>query len=115
MTPQHFINLLAAKYPQHEEAIRNSGEAYHAAELASHDTNENDLLALVEWIFLCEWDCGVEQWFEEVAPGFEREGNCTCDTYTERFHTCPFASEINGNDRLCSCCEYCTGQCAADI
>lgn len=31
-------------------------------------------------------------------------------------HTCPFKSEINGDDFTeCTCCEACTQQCAMDI
>jgi hypothetical protein len=42
---------------------------------------------------------------------------CTCETeYGEYEHTCPFSEEINGDsESLCTCCEYCTHQCAQDI
>ncbi len=31
-------------------------------------------------------------------------------------HTCPYASEIHGDDTvLCNCCDYCAQQCADDI
>lgn len=41
---------------------------------------------------------------------------CTCKTKQHEEHTCPFAEEI-GNDyeSMCTCCEYCTIQCALDI
>lgn len=45
------------------------------------------------------------------------EEECTCseDSGIEP-HTCPFAEEINGDDTtLCTCCDYCTTQCAYDI
>lgn len=30
-------------------------------------------------------------------------------------HECPYASEINGNDRKCNCREGCQQECAWDI
>ncbi len=30
-------------------------------------------------------------------------------------HTCPYAEEIHGDEKLCNCCNSCTHQCAMDI
>lgn len=30
-------------------------------------------------------------------------------------HTCPYKVDIAGDDRLCTCCAECVGECAADI
>ncbi|MBT4730735.1 MAG: hypothetical protein HOK52_07405 [Candidatus Marinimicrobia bacterium] len=31
-------------------------------------------------------------------------------------HICPYKDDIDGDDEtLCTCCEYCSEQCAADI
>lgn len=30
-------------------------------------------------------------------------------------HPCPFAEEIHNSPTLCTCCEWCTEQCARDI
>lgn len=44
----------------------------------------------------------------------EDNEKCTCEeSYDE--HTCPFKKEINDSNDTCSCCEYCTQQCAWDI
>lgn len=43
---------------------------------------------------------------------------CTCDEEDGLdLHACPFAEDIHGDDSedACSCCEYCTYQCAMDI
>jgi hypothetical protein len=43
------------------------------------------------------------------------EDKCTCEGSYEE-HTCPYAEEINGDsESLCSCCDYCTQQCANDV
>jgi hypothetical protein len=40
---------------------------------------------------------------------------CTCDDCYDE-HTCPYAEDINNDsETLCTCCEYCTQQCADDI
>jgi len=45
----------------------------------------------------------------------EDEEKCTCDQDAEE-HTCPFKSDVHDdNETLCTCCKYCTHQCAMDI
>lgn len=45
----------------------------------------------------------------------ELEG-CRCGADKDEPHTCPFKSDINGDDTtLCTCCKECTHQCAMDI
>lgn len=47
---------------------------------------------------------------EETTPN-----TCNCATETEE-HSCPYQSDINGNDEFtCTCCAECTHQCAMDI
>jgi len=46
--------------------------------------------------------------------------DCTCnevDDHTEDvYHICPYKEDIDGDSKtLCSCCEYCTQQCADDV
>lgn len=48
------------------------------------------------------------------------ENKCTCEDQNphddDRYHTCPHAEELaNDYESECSCCEYCTEQCAQDI
>ena len=50
---------------------------------------------------------------EPASPAANQCQGCT-NPATEP-HTCPYAEEINGNDRLCTCCAECTHQCAMDI
>lgn len=41
--------------------------------------------------------------------------SCNCKEQTE-LHSCPYQSEINGNDDLfCTCCAYCQHECSMDI
>lgn len=42
-----------------------------------------------------------------------KANDCTCPSAEE--HTCPFASEIHGDDSLCNCCPVCEQECAEDI
>lgn len=39
---------------------------------------------------------------------------CNYNLATEP-HTCPYGSEINGDDTPCTCCESCTDLCADEI
>lgn len=39
---------------------------------------------------------------------------CTCNESFEG-HTCPFGEEIDDDYRECTCCEYCTNECAMAI
>ena len=50
----------------------------------------------------------------------ENLDKCTCGDeqgeYDGEEHTCPYSEEINGDcESMCSCCSYCTQQCAWDI
>lgn len=41
---------------------------------------------------------------------------CSCGGAGMEEHTCPYAEEIGGDSEFtCTCCEYCTNQCAWDI
>ena len=41
-------------------------------------------------------------------------GECSCgDTLDE--HSCPYDDELNGGGGFCSCCAYCTNQCAMSV
>ena len=41
---------------------------------------------------------------------------CTCKEQQYEPHPCPFAQEIgDDHENRCSCCQYCTYQCAMDI
>jgi hypothetical protein len=53
----------------------------------------------------------------DAAIGEGQAVNCqSCKMIAgEPDHTCPYAKEINGSDRLCNCCRECQHQCAMDI
>jgi len=39
-----------------------------------------------------------------------------CSHETLKPHSCPYGEDIHGDyDTLCTCCEYCQGECANDI
>ncbi len=42
---------------------------------------------------------------------------CRCGKEGNPLHSCPYASEIGGNDNeeYCNCCDECRHQCAMDI
>ena len=40
---------------------------------------------------------------------------CTCDECEHDYHLCPFALEIDGEEKECNCCPYCTEECAQSI
>jgi hypothetical protein len=42
---------------------------------------------------------------------------CGCGSPAEAPHSCPYASEIGGNDdeEFCTCCDLCTARCSEDI
>lgn len=41
---------------------------------------------------------------------------CRCGKPGSPLHTCPFASDVeNDNKSLCNCCDDCTSECAMDI
>ena len=45
-----------------------------------------------------------------------KEEPCKCGEEAAEEHTCPFASDVWGDDAtLCTCCEECSYQCAMDI
>lgn len=65
-----------------------------------------------EFAFTCEHHQRIDQIIQKI----QTEGVCRCGCKGEAEHTCPFSSEINGDDTtLCNCCEECTYQCAMDI
>lgn len=39
---------------------------------------------------------------------------CTCSS-SFNSHTCPFGQEIEDDNSECTCCEYCTEECAMKI
>ena len=43
------------------------------------------------------------------------EYECTCELEHIEPHKCPYSSEIEGDDRECTCCPYCTQSCEGDI
>ena len=44
------------------------------------------------------------------------EGECTCDEHEHDYHLCPFGQEVEGDyEKECSCCPFCTEQCAQNI
>lgn len=59
--------------------------------------------------------------FEQPKPTQEQidlmEGReCTCGLREYPLHSCPYASDINGDyESKCDCCPYCEQQCAYDI
>lgn len=55
---------------------------------------------------------------EQVALAVESLGilmPCDCGAPGAPGMTCPFASEIHGEERECGCCDACANQCAMDI
>ena len=41
---------------------------------------------------------------------------CTCDSELHGEHSCPYQCDVNDDDEFeCSCCEFCTQECADDI
>ncbi len=42
-------------------------------------------------------------------------GRAGCDNHSTEEHTCPYATEINDDNRLCTCCADCQHECAMDI
>lgn len=41
---------------------------------------------------------------------------CTCDSVEHTDHTCPYSSDVHNDDEYtCTCCPYCTNECAMDI
>jgi uncharacterized protein (TIGR02996 family) len=59
--------------------------------------------------------------YHRVITGITRESALTIDELHhcrhERIepHECPYASEIHGDNRLCTCCDFCADECARDI
>jgi len=51
----------------------------------------------------------------ELLNAEGREEKCTCDEESHEYHSCPYASEINNEERECNCCPHCHQQCADDI
>lgn len=45
------------------------------------------------------------------------DDKCTCDEEDQDdTHSCPFKEDINNDSETqCSCCRYCTRECAMDI
>jgi len=55
-------------------------------------------------------DCG------EFEVGFDEYRLCEHVTVKDEAHTCPFRSDVHGDDELhCRCCEACTLECVRDI
>jgi len=53
---------------------------------------------------------------EEEMNHQQQCGRGNCPNLATALHTCPFSSEINGDDdTLCDCCEDCEHECAMDI
>lgn len=47
-----------------------------------------------------------------LIEGYE----CTCDVIDYPLHSCPYQSELYGNDeKNCRCCPYCENLCILDI
>ncbi len=42
-------------------------------------------------------------------------GRTGCHNPATEEHTCPYATEINDDNRLCTCCADCQHECAMDI
>jgi hypothetical protein len=49
------------------------------------------------------------------APRPKKVPPCKCGAKGQPDHTCPYATEINEDDRKCNCCDECAYQCAMDI
>lgn len=51
-----------------------------------------------------------------LTLGSKPDLRCTCDSVPPEEHTCPYQCEINDDEEYtCSCCEFCTQECADDI
>lgn len=48
----------------------------------------------------------------ERLASIPKERTCACGNPPVEDHTCPYAEEINGDDRLCDCCDDCRRACA---
>lgn len=47
-----------------------------------------------------------------------KKDKCTCATDDQYdLHSCPYQFDVNndGDETHCSCCDYCTRQCADDV
>ena len=53
----------------------------------------------------------------DVVQEERKCGKGNCNNPSPGFHSCPYASEINGNDDedYCDCCDDCAHECAMDI
>lgn len=46
----------------------------------------------------------------------DNDEKCTCDEGYIEPHPCPFAEEVDGDsETLCTCCPFCTENCADTI
>lgn len=47
----------------------------------------------------------------------QNKDQCRCgEMSSEDEHLCPYKEDVNNDsETLCSCCDYCTQQCAMDI
>lgn len=46
----------------------------------------------------------------------EKCERCNENDAAKELHSCPFLSEVHGDDEtLCDCCDECTHECAMDI
>lgn len=55
---------------------------------------------------------------DKSSTGYRRRGNGHCKhPDRNRPHSCPFQSDMNGNDdpHYCTCCDRCRHDCAMDI
>lgn len=42
-------------------------------------------------------------------------GRCTCLDFDYEEHVCPYAQDVDNEERTCTCCPYCTQICIDDI
>lgn len=63
------------------------------------------------------WGRAIQIAEREIADRHVDLSTCqSCGGAAVELHTCPYASEIGGDDTaLCNCCDSCTQQCAMDI
>ena len=52
---------------------------------------------------------------ERVFGQMYAEDQCTCDDEFHEYQSCPYSSEIHGEETECNCCPHCYQQCADDI
>ena len=45
----------------------------------------------------------------------QSDTKCTCGKGLEDEHECPYASDINDDHSLCTCCDHCSKECADNI